>query len=101
MIQVCYGLHDKDGRYSKFTGTSICSLFDNYDGGGAITVNILHDNTLTQENRDKFIYLAGRYGQTIKFYNVEKDFAEELDFARKNFPEEILNRFYSDYICHK
>ena len=29
MIQVCYGLYDKDGRYSKFTGTSMLSIFEN------------------------------------------------------------------------
>lgn len=34
MIHVCYCLHDKDGRYSKFTGTSMLSMFENYNGGG-------------------------------------------------------------------
>ena len=29
MIHVCFGLHDKDGRYSKFTGTAMTSLFEN------------------------------------------------------------------------
>ena len=29
MIHVCYGLYDKDGRYSKFTATSMLSLFEN------------------------------------------------------------------------
>ena len=76
MIHVCFGLHDKTGRYSKFTGTTILSIFENTNSD--VTAHILHDDTLTQENRDKFIYLAGRYGQTIKFYNVEELCSEKL-----------------------
>lgn len=38
----------------------------------SITVHILHDNTLTPDNHDKFIYVAGRYNQLVKFYNVEE-----------------------------
>ena len=70
MIHVCFGLYDKTGRYSKFTGTTMLSIFENTSSD--VTVHILHDNTLTQDNREKFIYLAGRYGQTVKFYNVEE-----------------------------
>ena len=29
MIHVCFGLHDKTGRYSKFTGTTMLSMFEN------------------------------------------------------------------------
>ncbi|MBR6887895.1 MAG: hypothetical protein IKN16_05560 [Selenomonadaceae bacterium] len=76
MIHVCFSLHDKTGRYSKFTGTTICSIFENTTAD--VTVHILHDNTLTPDNRDKFIYLAGRYGQAVKFYNVEKLCADKI-----------------------
>ena len=69
MIHVCFALYDKTGRYSKFTGTAMLSIFENTTS--EVTVHILHDNTLPAENRDKFIYIAGRYGQTVKFYNVE------------------------------
>ena len=82
MIHVCFSLHDKTGRYSKFTGTTILSLFENTTSD--VTVHILHDNTLTNDNRDKFIYLAGRYGQAVKFYNVAELCADKIeDF--KNF----------------
>ena len=70
MIHVCFGLYDKTGSYSKFTGTAMLSLFDNTTSN--VTVHILHDNTLTNDNREKFSYVAGRYGQRVKFYNVEK-----------------------------
>lgn len=76
MIHVCFGLYDKDGRYSKFTATTIASIFANTSS--KVTAHILHDNTLTLDNRDKFIYLAGKYGQQIKFYNVEKICAADI-----------------------
>ena len=82
MIRVCFGLHDKTGRYSKFTGMTMLSLFENTTSD--VKIHILHDKTLTQDNRDKFIYLAGRYGQAVKFYNVEELCADKIeDF--KNF----------------
>ena len=73
MIHVCFGLHDATGRYSKFTGTTMLSLLENSSApSDSITVHILHDNTLTLDNRDKFIYVAGRYNQHVKFYNVDE-----------------------------
>ena len=76
MIHVCFGLHDGDGRYSKFTGTAIASMFVNTSA--EVTVHILHDNTLTQDNRNKFVYLAKRYGQLVKFYNIEELCADKI-----------------------
>lgn len=76
MIHVCFALYDKSGRYAKFTGTTMLSLFDNTSS--EITVHILHDNTLTNDNRSKFIYLAGRCGQYVNFYNVENLCAEKI-----------------------
>ena len=32
----------------------------------------MHDDTFKSEDRDKFILLAERYNQTIKFYNVDE-----------------------------
>ncbi|MBQ3726919.1 MAG: hypothetical protein IJR52_02660 [Selenomonadaceae bacterium] len=29
MIHVCFGLYDKSGTYSKFTGTAMASIFEN------------------------------------------------------------------------
>ena len=80
MIHVCFGLYDKTGHYSKFTGTTICSLFDNMTS--EVTAHILHDNTLTQDNREKFFALADRYKQRVNFYNVDELWRKDL----KNFP---------------
>lgn len=94
MIHVCYGLHDKDGRYSKFTGTSMLSMFENTSApSNSIMVHILHDNTLTADNRDKFSYIAGKYNQTVKFYNVENLCAVQLDFLRNRLAAALNTRF--------
>lgn len=77
MIHVSYGLHDRDERYSKFCGTSILSIFENTRE--QITVHILHDGSLTADNRDKFLQLAKRYRQRITFYNVEELDGEGLN----------------------
>ena len=85
MIHVCFGFHDKNGTYSKFAGTTMLSLFENTSA--PVTVHILHDDTLTQDNRDKFIYLAGRYGQAVEFYNVEKICPDKLSAFVELTPE--------------
>ena len=51
----------------------------------SITVHLLHDNTLTLDNYEKFVYLAGQYNQIIKFYNVEKICAKEIEHIKKLF----------------
>ena len=53
----------------------------------------MHDNTLTQENRDKFIWLAEWYSQIVKFYNVEELCAEKIEEVYKHFPTVDKNRF--------
>ncbi len=84
MIHVCFGLHDKTGRYAKFTGTTILSLFENTNSN--VTIHLLHDNTLTQDNREKFIYLAGEYHQLVKFYNVEELCADKIAYFWERIP---------------
>ena len=93
MIHVCFGLHDKNGRYSKFTGTAILSLLENTSS--EVTIHILHDNTLSTDNHDKFIYLVGRYGQHVKFYNVERVFLQKFPEANTflSYPARFFGGF--------
>lgn len=94
MIHVCYGLYDGDGRYSKFTGTSILSMFENLSAPPkSVTVHILHDSTLTRSNCEKFIYLAGRYEQNIEFYNVERLCADKMEYLLDNINKIMQNHF--------
>ena len=85
MIHVSYCFHDADGRYSKFCGTSILSMFENTSE--RVTVHILHDNTLTGDNRDKFIYLAGQYRQHIKFYDVDQCASHRMNYFRQTMSQ--------------
>ena len=86
MIHVCFAVYDEAGTFSKFAGTAMLSVFENISKPlPSVTVHILHDNTLTDDNRNKFSYLVGRCGQRVKFYNVEKLFEDSL--------EEIINLF--------
>ena len=91
MIHICYGLYDRDGHYSKFVGTSVVSIFENTSE--RVTVHILHDNTLTLDNRDKFVYLAGKYDQNIKFYNVETLAVNQIENFKINFSNVLQSQF--------
>ena len=42
---------------------------------------------MTQDNRDKFVYIAARYGQLVKFYNVEELCADKIEEFLKLIPE--------------
>ena len=86
-IHICFSLFDKDGRYSKFTGTAILSLFENTTA--EVTVHLLHDNTLTQDNRAKFIQLEKTYKQTIKFYNLEEICSDKIREFEKSIPTAV------------
>lgn len=57
-----------------------------------ITVHLLHDNTLTQDNRDKFIQLAKTYKQTIKFYNLEEICLNKIREFEKSIPQ-VVKRY--------
>ncbi len=103
MIHVCFAIFDANGLYSKFTGTSILSIFDNT--ASEVTIHILHDNTLTDENRDKFLTLAERYNQIIKFYNVEVLCVNQIKEIMQMFPKVDKTRFtiatfYRFFITH-
>ena len=91
MIHVCFGLHDKTGRYSKFTGTTLTSIFENTSA--QVTAHILHDNTLTKDNREKFSKLAERYNQHVELHNVEKLCPAEIKFLREHLVDKLKSRF--------
>ena len=82
-INVSYAIYDKNGSFSKIAGTAMLSLLHNTKS--AVCIHLLHDNTLTAENRNKFIKLIRSYGQEISFYNVE----ELLPGIFEQFPDSV------------
>ncbi len=81
MLHVCYAIYDSTGKFSRITAASICSIFENTQEW--VTIHLLHDNTLTTENREKFICLARKYGNYICFYNMEEHFTDIFDSLRE------------------
>ena len=105
-IHVCFSIYDKTGHYSKFLGTTMLSLFENINTqSSVVTVHILHDNYLTDDNRNKFFYLAKQYNQLVKFYNVDELCIDKVSEIREFFPEidEVrfsIGTFYRFFISH-
>ena len=91
MIHICFGLHDADGCYSKFVGTAMASIFEKTSS--PVTVHILHDSTLTDNNQEKFSLLISKYNQIVEFHNVEKICREEINFLCEKLSDKINSRF--------
>ena len=91
MIHVSFGLHDADGKYSKFIGATMASIFENTSS--PVTIHILHDATLTDDNRDKFSELAAKYNLQVEFHNVEELCPEEITFISEKLADKIKSRF--------
>lgn len=88
MVHVAYILHDADGRYSKFVGTSAASLLRNTKSH--VMIHLIHDDTLTTDNREKFIRLVKSFGQYISFYNMDVLRADDMRAFLKS-PDEIFH----------
>ena len=69
------------------------------------TVHILHDNYLTEDNRDKFSRLAAQYNQRVNFYNVEELCTDKIAEIREQFlgidkTRFSIATFYRFFIAH-
>ena len=93
MIHVAYAMTDKQGTYSKYIGASMCSLFARTDAW--VTVYLLHDETLTEANREKFIQLARDFGQQLFFYDMAEQCQDILQEAREIFKAAVDTAYYT------
>lgn len=91
-IHVCYAVHD-GGGFSKYVGTSMASLLEN--ASRPVCLHLLHDATLTQENRARFAALAARYSgrAQIFFYPLEDLAAAQLAFLAREVEGMATSRF--------
>ena len=69
-IHVALAVYDPKGTYSQHAGVTITSIFENTKS--KVIVHLLHDETLTEDNKRKFIRTAEKYNQTIKFIDVSE-----------------------------
>ena len=93
-IHVALAVYDPRGTYSRYAGVVMTSIFENTKS--RVTVHLLHDNTLTEDNRRKFLRTAEKYGQCIKFLDMTPHVAqlgEELvEIVRKTWSIGTLYR---------
>ncbi|MBQ7665629.1 MAG: glycosyltransferase family 8 protein, partial [Synergistaceae bacterium] len=67
-IHVALAVYDPSGTYSQHAGVTITSIFENTKS--KVIIHLLHDDTLTEDNRKKFIRTAEKYNQTIELHDV-------------------------------
>lgn len=70
-IHICLGIHDKDGNYSVWAGTTMQSIVENTKA--PIVFHILHDDTLNEMNKNKLSLIADNSGNGIEFHHFNPD----------------------------
>ena len=70
-IHICYAVHDKKGSFCKLAGTSMRSILAGTRE--EVVFHLLHDATLTEENRAKFLVLMAMHPHgSIRFYPMDE-----------------------------
>lgn len=73
MINISFGIHNKNGYYIH-TLAAINSILKNTSQ--QIAIHIIHDNTLNNEEKHYFNKISNYYNQEILFYNIESTIAK-------------------------
>ena len=76
MIHLCYAVSDKKGTYTKLLGTSMRSVFAHTEEW--VTVHLLHDHSLSEDNRRYLMQLVRSFGQQLEFHDLEKKYKDRL-----------------------
>ena len=71
IIHIGFGLHDKDGHYSVWVGTVMQSILEHTDS--RICFHILHDETLSTDNKYKLEMVAHNGSSKIEFHIIDED----------------------------
>lgn len=77
MIQVGFGLHDKNGDYSVWVGTTMQSIIEHTKS--KVCFHILLDDTVSEDNKNKLVEVATAGNQQIKFHYVDKTVFADID----------------------
>ena len=74
IIHIGFGLHDKDGHYIVWVGTVMQSILEHTDS--RICFHILHDETLSIDNKYKLEKVAYNGSSIVEFHKIdENDFS--------------------------
>jgi len=68
-IHIALGIHDPTGSYTRHAGAMLASLFSHTPG--QVCAHIVHNNSLTADNKRKLQAIAQRFGKEIRFYPVQ------------------------------
>ena len=85
MIHVCYSLRDERGRYTKFVGTSMTSLFEN--ASDSVVVHVIHDSTVPKSELGKLFEITNAHHQRIGFYNIDELAPDLLNAVKQAYPK--------------
>ena len=83
VIHIGFGLHDKDGHYSVWVGTVMQSILEHTDS--KLCFHILHDETVSEENKRKLQQVAHQKGDSIQFHFIDTAIFDDV--------KERLHRF--------
>lgn len=76
-IHVALAVYDPSGNYSRHAGVVMESVFSNTKS--KVCVHILHDETLSDINRNNFIKLSEKHSQEVDFVDVT-EYMKKLNF---------------------
>ena len=81
VIHVALAFCDPKGTYCRHAAVVMASIFENTSN--KVCVHIIHDDTLTNNNREKLEKITSTYRQTVNFLNVENMFnSNKIDAQR-------------------
>ncbi len=69
-VHVALAVYDPNGTYSQHAGVVMTSIFENTKSH--VVVHVLHDETLTDDNRKNFIRTAEKYNQSVDLIDVKE-----------------------------
>ena len=68
MIHVAIAIHDPKGEYTCHAGAMLASLFSHTPA--PVSAYVLHDSTLTVNNKANLRSIAQRFGKELRFHQV-------------------------------
>jgi lipopolysaccharide biosynthesis glycosyltransferase len=74
LIHVVLAVCDPKGTYSRHAGVVMTSMFEHTKS--LVRVHILHDDTLTDDNRRRFLRTAEKFGQEVYFVDAAESFTK-------------------------
>lgn len=91
-IHIGFGLYDRDRTYSVWVGTAMQSIIENTDA--RIAFHILHDDTLTDDNKDKLMHVANSGGYKLEFHYIDSIKFDEVRHMMKQFTLGAMFRIF-------